>query len=130
MSTTPNLGLTVNIDKSSTTVPGFVDITEANMGLIDTAMKKMAMGTRENFTIAANGWSADATIEPYTHKATVGPTYTIGNNTVIELENDQAVLFATYGFAILSATQQGIVIGALDEPEESVTLSIKFKEEA
>ena len=78
----------------------------------------------ETYTITS--WIADANIAPFTYKATVTATATIGANTLVELINDQPVLFATYGFSIASISGQVITIYSIGEPSSNVTLKIKI----
>ena len=76
----------------------------------------------ETYTISS--WTALSSSSPYTYQATVTATATIGANTIVELFNDQAVLFATYGFAIGSVSGQNITIYSIGEPSSSVTLKV------
>lgn len=82
----------------------------------------------ETYTIASSGWSSVSSSNPYTYSTTVTATHTIGADTIIELLNDQPVLFANYGFAIASASGQNLTIYALDAPTSSITLTINYKE--
>lgn len=79
----------------------------------------------ETYTISS--WSALSSSEPFTFSATVTATYTIGNDTEIELINDNAVLFANYGFAIGSVSGQDVTIYAIDEPSSDVSLTIGYR---
>lgn len=81
--------------------------------------------TYETYTIPS--WTALSDSEPYAFSATVTATYAIGSDTVVELINDQAVLFANCGFAIGDVTGQNITIYAVAEPSESVGLTIGFR---
>lgn len=78
----------------------------------------------ETYTISS--WTALSSSSPYTYQATVTATATIGNNTIVELINDQAVLFATYGFAIGSVSGQNITIYSIGQPSSSVTLKVSI----
>lgn len=79
----------------------------------------------ETYTVSS--WTSLASSEPYTYSATVTATHTIGNDTVIELINDQAVLFATYGFAVGSVSGQSVTIYSIGEPSSSVSLKIGYR---
>lgn len=79
----------------------------------------------ETYTISS--WSALSGSEPFTFSATVTATHTIGNDTEIELINDNAVLFANYGFAIGSVSGQNVTIYAIDEPSSDVSLTIGYR---
>lgn len=63
-----------------------------------------AVGTTESYTIADTDWTEASGVSPFTYSTTISSTYTIGTNTLVELINDQAVLFANYGFAIGSVS--------------------------
>lgn len=83
---------------------------------------KPAGSTIEAYTITT--WTSLSSSEPYTYQATTTATATIGNDTIVELINDQAVLFATYGFAIGSVSGQNITIYSIGQPSSSVTLKV------
>lgn len=127
MSTTTNLGLTVDVDKSTVDIPGFVDQTDANMEILDAfAATVRRKATRESFTVQTSGWGALNNKTPYNYSATVTATATIGNDTLVELINDNAVLFATHGFAIGAISGQSITIYSVGAPSASVTLTIEI----
>lgn len=79
----------------------------------------------ETFMIESSSWSELSDSSPYTYSATVTATTTIGTNSIVELINNQAVLFATYGFAIGSISGQNITIYSIGQPSESVTLTLE-----
>ena len=89
-----------------------------------------AVGTTETYTIATSSWTALASSDPYTYSATVTATTTIGASTIVHLLNDQAVLFAKYGFAVASVSGQVVAIYSVGQPDSSVTLKINYKEGA
>lgn len=80
--------------------------------------------TYETKTIETTDWTALSSSTPYTYSATVSATATISTNTIIELVNDNPVLFATYGFAIASVIGQNITIYSIGIPDTSVSLKI------
>lgn len=96
----------------------------ANQGMI---LNKNAIGTTESKTIVATDWTALASSDPYDCSATVTLTATIGADSTVELINDQAVLFGTYGFAIGSVSGQNVTIYSIGQPDASVTLKINVK---
>lgn len=100
------------------------------MEIITDYVNSRATGETEEYTISS--WTALSDSSPYTYSTTVTADYTIGANTIVELINDQAVLFANYGFAISSVdtTNNTLTIYALDAPASSVTLKINYKEGA
>lgn len=78
--------------------------------------------TRESFTVSS--WSALSGKSPFTYSATVTASTTIGADTQVELINDDAVKFGTYGFAIGAVSGQTITIYSVGEPATSVTLKV------
>lgn len=80
--------------------------------------------TYEIKTIQTTDWTALSSSTPYTYSATVSATATISTNTIIELVNDNPILFATYGFAIASVIGQNITIYSIGIPDTSVSLKI------
>ena len=83
--------------------------------------------TEESYTIASNDWTALSSSDPYTYSATVTATYTIGNDTEVGIVNDQAVLFANYGFIVGEVSGQNVTIYALEQPSASVTLTVSYR---
>lgn len=84
----------------------------------------MPSTTTETLTIASTAWTTLSDSSPYTYSATVTATTTIGTDSIVELINNQAVLFATYGFAIGSISGQNITIYSIGQPSENVTLTL------
>lgn len=80
----------------------------------------------ETYTIAVADWSALASSAPYTYSATVTATHTIGENTICQLINNNAVLFANHGFAIGSVSNQSVTIYSIGAPSASVTLEVDY----
>lgn len=78
----------------------------------------------ETLTIESTSWSELSDSSPYTYSATVTATTTIGTDSIVELINNQAVLFATYGLAIGSISGQNITIYSIGQPSENVTLTL------
>ena len=91
------------------------------------AVTKVVFGTNETYIIATNSWSALSASSPYDYQATVTSTYTIGVDTIVELINDNAVLFGNYGFAIGSISSQSVTIYSIGQPGASVTLKVNYK---
>lgn len=80
--------------------------------------------TLEEQTIESASWTSLSGQTPYTYSATVTATTTIGTDSIVELINNQAVLFATYGFAIGSISGQNITIYSIGQPSTSITLTM------
>ena len=80
----------------------------------------------ESFNISV--WTTDNSISPFSAKAVVTYVGTIGENSLVSLINDNAILFGTYGFSIGAISGQNITIYALTAPSSSVTLKIKKEE--
>lgn len=93
----------------------------------DAATVSQAVGTTETYTIADTDWVALTGVEPYTYGAVVTAATTIGANTICELFNDDAVTFATYGFAIGAVNAPTVAIYSVGAPTSSVTLKINYK---
>lgn len=93
----------------------------------DAATVGQALGTDESYTIATGDWTALSASSPYTYQATVTATYTIGNDTTVELINDAPVTFGNYGFAIGSVSGQNVTIYSIGQPSASVTLKVNYK---
>lgn len=85
---------------------------------------KANKATYETKSIQTTDWSALSNSTPYTYSAMVTATATISANTVVELLNDNPVLFATYGFAIAGISGQSVTIYAIDLPDSAVSLKI------
>lgn len=78
----------------------------------------------EIFTIETSQWVSLNESSPYTFSAQVTISSTLSSNSIVELINDQPVLFATYGFAIGSISGQTATIYSIGQPSESVTLTL------
>ena len=78
----------------------------------------------ETLTIESTSWSELSDSSPYTYSTTVTAATTIGTDSIVELINNQAVLFATYGLAIGSISGQNITIYSIGQPSTSVTLTV------
>lgn len=88
-----------------------------------------AIGTSETLTIATTDWTALSASDPYDYSATVTATTTISATSTVELINDQAVLFGTYGFAIgsVDTTNNTVTVYSIGQPSASVSLTIKVR---
>ena len=80
--------------------------------------------TYEEVTIQSTSWLALSDSSPYTYQATVTLTTTLTDDSVVESLNNQAVLFATYGFAIASISGQVATIYSIGQPTENVNLTM------
>ena len=88
----------------------------------------MAEGTTTTRTIETSAWTALSGSSPYTYQATIASGYSIGANTVVELLNDDPVLFANYGFAIGAASGNNLTIYSIGQPSASVSLKVNYKD--
>lgn len=79
---------------------------------------------QETLTISDTNWQALSDNDPFTYFATATATTTIGTDSEVELINNQAVLFAKYGFSIAQVNEQTITIYAIDKPTSAVNLLI------
>lgn len=80
----------------------------------------------ENHTIVTSAWTALSGSAPYTYSATVTVTAEISETSIIELYNNNAVLFAKYGFAIGAVSGQTVTVYSIGQPTESVALTIQI----
>lgn len=64
---------------------------------------------------------------PFTYQSEITLTNTIGTNTVVELINNNPVLFANYGFQIASISGQVATIYMLEQPTTSTTLTFGIR---
>lgn len=122
-----NLGDIVYPTQTNLPIRYVSEINETNETVTFTILNtKLAVNTIETYAIAGSNWTSLSNSSPYTYQATVTATETIGNDTIVELINDQPVLFATYGFAIGSVSGQNITIYSIGQPSSSVTLKVKI----
>jgi hypothetical protein len=77
--------------------------------------------------LIASSWTDLANSAPYTKQSTLTAVNTIGENTIVELLNNQTVLFATYGFVIGAVEGQNIIIYSIDNPVDNVTFKIGIR---
>lgn len=91
------------------------------------AINEGSGGTIETVTIPSTSWVALADSDPYDFSDTVVLSTTIGADSLVELINDQAVLFANHGFAIGSVSGQNVTIYSIGTPSSSVTLKVVVK---
>ncbi|MBQ3306425.1 hypothetical protein IJH02_03260 [Candidatus Saccharibacteria bacterium] len=121
--TTYTAGTGLNLNGTQFVADTSVLATQANLN-------SKAVGTTETYTIPYTSWLTQSAIDPFKYKTTVSAAYIIGNSTLVELINDQAVQFAKYGLAIGSVSGQSITLYSLEQPTSALTLSINFKEVA
>lgn len=83
----------------------------------------------ETITILNTDWNELSCSSPYSYQALATLSTTIPVNGAVELVNDQAVLFATHGFAIgaVNTTNNTITIYSIGKPTSSVSLNIKVR---
>lgn len=121
---------------SATSFSSFIKLTtygldEAQLsglvGRVKNYVDTKAIGTSETLAIASADWTALSASDPYDYSATVTATTTISATSTVELINDQAVLFGTYGFAIGSVSGQSITFYSIGQPSASVSLTIKVR---
>ena len=86
-------------------------------------------GAPEVLTIASTDWTALSSSDPYDYSATVTATLAISATSTVTLINDQAVLFATHGFAIgsVDTVNNTVTIYSIGAPSASVSLTIKVR---
>lgn len=79
-------------------------------------------------TVASSAWTSDANIAPFDYKATITLAVNINTNTIVELVNNNAVAFATYGFSIGDVTGQVVTIYSIGQPSANIDFLIKVGE--
>lgn len=129
MALTNNLGLTVDLPQDSTDLPTQVNAENENFKKLDAwAGTVRPKAKAKSFTLDTDRWSAIDAQGPYTFTATVTVDQDthIGAETLVELINDNAVAFGTYGFAIAAVDGQAITLYSISKPTESVTLRIEI----
>ena len=113
-----------NVYKVLPAVSGLTSNKKYRLECLNGVLSWVEVPSVETFTISS--WTADNAISPFEYKATVIATRTIDNDTIVELINDNAILFATYNFSIGSVTGQNITIYVTSEPTSDVTLKIRL----
>ena len=91
------------------------------------AVTNYAIGEDETYVIPDVAWYGVSGLSPYDHYTEVIATHTIGNDTIVELINDNAVAFANHAFAIGYTSGQSVIIYSIGAPSSSVTLKINYK---
>lgn len=106
-----------------------IAINTSNISSLQTEVDgKQNKFTIESFTIQSSSWTADNSIAPFTVKANITISKTLSANTIVELINDNAISFATYGFSIGAINGQVATIYALEAPSANVGLKIKVED--
>lgn len=97
----------------------------------DALATKSERGVDENVSVATGDWGALVNSSPYTHSATKTLTAQIGAGSIVELINDNAVLFAAYGFAIgsVDVANNAITLYSIGAPDVSATLKVNVRGE-
>jgi len=98
-----------------------------NLNSMNSAISNATSYTDETYTIASGDWSAVVGAGPYTFSTTVTATYSIVSTTEVELINNNAVNFGTYGFAISSVVGQSVTLYSVGQPSASVSLKIRYR---
>lgn len=79
----------------------------------------------EQHTVQVTEWQALSTEkDPYTFAANFTTQHTINARSIIELYNDNPVLFAKYGFAINAVNEQTVTVYSIGKPESVITLML------
>lgn len=123
MAISANLELTVDLPQDATDVPAQMSADNENFKKIDEWAGKVALkATSEYFTISS--WTEVENKAPYKYSATVTATTPIEDDTQVELVNSDAIVFATYGFAIAGISGQDITIYSIAQPTSEINLRI------
>lgn len=129
MALTNTLGLTVDLPQNSTDLPTQVNADSENFKKIDAWAGTVRQKAKaKSYTLDTDRWAAIEAQGPYTFSATVTVDQDthIGADTLVELINDNAVAFGTYGFAIAAVNGQDITLYSIGKPADSVTLRIEI----
>lgn len=119
---------TTSVDGTTTTMTSTQTVVNSlNNGFVHLYNLYLIEGTTaiENHTIVTSAWTALSGSAPYTYSAMVTVSAEISETSIIELYNNNAVLFAKYGFAIGAVSGQNVTVYAIGQPTESVTLTIQ-----
>ena len=119
---------TTNVDGDTTMTATETTVTTFNTTSCKVFKLYLIEGTNaiEEHTIPTSAWSALTGSNPYTYSTTITVTAKITDTSIIELYNNNAVLFATYGFAIGAVNGQTVTVYSIGKPTESVTLTIQI----
>lgn len=79
----------------------------------------------EEHVIESTTWTELDNTLPYKYSTNITLTTTVYDDSVVELLNDQVVLFANYGFVIGNINGQTLTVYAIDKPIQSVTLRME-----
>lgn len=115
------------LDMTNHRIASVSDPTAAQDAATKNYVDTQIAGTTEALAIATTDWTALSASDPYDYSATVTATTTISATSTVELINDQAILFGTYGFAIGSISGQSITFYSIGQPSASVSLTIKVR---
>lgn len=131
---TINIPVPTKLNELSNTESKFVSETYLTGALADYAKKEDLESIQipqaenkvtEEVTISSNTWVEDTNVSPFSYIATINLTNLKASSTSIELLNNNAILFATFGFAIGSVSESSVIIYAMDKPTEDVTLTFE-----
>lgn len=72
--------------------------------------------TKEEYTILNSDWVQLSDQSPFTYQATMSTSVNINAQTVVELINNNGVIFANYGFIVGSTTSNSITFYSIGNP--------------
>lgn len=87
---------------------------------------KLAKIASEVVEIESDAWEEVTGADPFTYKADVELTTVVGEDDDLEIVNNQAVLFRTYGFSISGIEDQVVTIYSIGAPTSDVSLKIRI----
>lgn len=79
----------------------------------------------EYHPIQSTAWTALSDETPYTYSTTITVSSILDDFSIVELLNNNPVLFATYGFAIADITGSTVTIYSIGQPTEQITLALE-----
>ena len=79
-----------------------------------------------NYSIPSTSWTELSNQMPFTYSSNITITQSLATNSVVELINNQAVLFSTYGFSIGNISGQSITIYSIGQPTSDIALTLSI----
>lgn len=83
--------------------------------------------TFESISISNSDWIDLSDSSPFKYQVTKSTTYQFSGDTLVELMNDNPLLFANNGIVIGSLGSSTVTFWCIEKPESSVSLSLSFK---
>lgn len=122
---------TTSISTLTTELGKASDRINANSGSIsaleDTVDTKENKPTYLTYSIPASGWTELTDKNSYKYQAMITTSYTIADNTEIEIVVDDLSLYSKYGFGVGQVEGLNVYIWAIGKPDTEVTIMVGFR---